>query len=162
MEREMNIGSGNSYPSNALSNFAPHPFELDGVSINSMEGFLQSLKFKSVEMQEEVCKLVGYAAKAKGKHKNWQESQTLYWRGKPIKRSSEEYQNLLDRAYTALYSNSKFKKALEASGVAVLTHSIGKSDEKKTVLTVKEFCSRLTLLRDNGTLYHKKENKELF
>ena len=37
----MDIGSGNSYPSNALSNFAPHPFEIDGVNCNSMEGFLQ-------------------------------------------------------------------------------------------------------------------------
>jgi len=159
----MNIGSGNTYPANALSNFAPHPFELDGIKINSMEGFLQSLKFKSIEMQEEVCKLVGYAAKSKGKHKNWQESQTLYWRGTPIKRSSDEYQNLLDRAYTAMYKNIKFKKALEASGTSVLTHSIGRNDPKQTVLTVKEFCSRLTKLRDHGTLeIDVRESKELF
>lgn len=149
----MDIGSGNSYPSNSLSNFAPHPFELDGVLINSAEGFLQSLKFKSPEMQEEVCKLVGYAAKKKGRDKNWQQSQTLYWRGNPIKRDSQEYQDLLDRAYTALYKNTKFKNALDASGNAVLTHSIGKSSEKETVLTKSEFCSRLTKLRDYGTLY---------
>ena len=43
----MDIGSGNGYPSSALSNFAPHEFELDGVKCASMEGFLQSLKFKS-------------------------------------------------------------------------------------------------------------------
>jgi len=65
----MNIGSGNTYPANSLSNFAPHPFELDRININSMEGLLQSLKFKSPEMQEEVCKLVGYAAKKKVKIK---------------------------------------------------------------------------------------------
>ena len=57
----MNIGSGNKYPSNALSNFAPHPFMIDGVECNSMEGFLQGLKFKNPDMQAEVCKLVGYA-----------------------------------------------------------------------------------------------------
>lgn len=34
----MDIGSGKSYPSNALSNFAPHPFEMDGIVCNSMEG----------------------------------------------------------------------------------------------------------------------------
>jgi hypothetical protein len=159
----MNIGSGNTYPANSLSNFSPHPFELDGIKASSMEGFLQSLKFKSVEMQEEVCKLVGFAAKSKGKHKNWQETQTLYWRGIPIKRSSIEYQNLLDRAYTALYANTKFKNALEASVDATLTHSIGRSDEKQTVLTVKEFCSRLTKLRDFGTLENKDtKTKELF
>lgn len=48
----MDIGSGNGYPSSALSNFAPHPFILDGVEIASMEGFLQSLKFKNEEMQK--------------------------------------------------------------------------------------------------------------
>lgn len=149
---EMNIGSGNTYPANALSNFAPHPFVIDGVRANSMEGFLQGLKFKSVDMQEEVCKLVGYAAKLKGKHKNWQVTQTLYWRGVPIKRESDEYQDLLDRAYTALYQNEKFKNALAASGNAVLTHSMGRSDPRQTVLTIKEFCSRLTALRDRGTL----------
>ena len=37
----MDIGFKNTYPSNALSNFAPHPFELDGVQTASMEAFLQ-------------------------------------------------------------------------------------------------------------------------
>ena len=99
----MDIGSKNGYPASALSNFAPHPFELDGVKCNSMEGFLQGLKFESKEMQEYVCTLVGFAAKKKGGSKNWQHNQTLYWRGEPIKRDSEEYQNLLNRAYNAMY-----------------------------------------------------------
>ena len=63
----MDIGSGKEYPSNALSNFAPHPFVFDGVEISSFEGFLQSLKFSNPDMQKEVCKLVGKAAKAKGR-----------------------------------------------------------------------------------------------
>ena len=63
----MNIGSVNDYPANSLSNFAPHPFVIDGVECNSMEGFLQSLKFKSVDMQNHVCTLVGREAKFKGK-----------------------------------------------------------------------------------------------
>jgi hypothetical protein len=157
----MDIGSGNKYPSNSLSNFSPHPFVIDGVDCNSMEGFLQSLKFKSPEMQEEVCKLVGYAAKKKGRNKNWYQTQTLYWRGKEIKRDSQEYQDLLDRAYTALYSNIKFKKALEATNGARLSHSIGKSKINETVLTKSEFCSRLMKLRDNGTLKDIKNKKLL-
>lgn len=40
----MDIGSGTGFPTAALSNFAPHPFIIDGVECNSMEGFLQSLK----------------------------------------------------------------------------------------------------------------------
>ena len=59
----MDIGSGNGYPSAALSNFAPHPFVIDGVECASMEGFLQSLKFSNPDMQKEVCKLIGIKAK---------------------------------------------------------------------------------------------------
>ena len=51
----MDIGSGKGYPASALSNFAPHPFVLDGVPIASMEGFLQGLKFSNPEMQKYVC-----------------------------------------------------------------------------------------------------------
>ena len=51
----MDIGSSRSYPAGTLSNFSPHPFVLDGVHCASMEGFLQSIKFKSPEMQEQVC-----------------------------------------------------------------------------------------------------------
>lgn len=146
----MDIGSGAGYPASALSNFTPHSFYIDGVLCNSMEGFLQGLKFSSPEMQEYVCTLTGKSAKFKGKKKKWWKDQTLYWRGVPIKRDSVEYQLLLDRAYMELYKNSSFRKALEATGGATLTHSIGKHKITETVLTVQEFCSRLTKLRDNG------------
>ena len=148
----MDIGSGSGYPSSSLSNFAPHPFELDGVKCASMEGFLQSLKFESPEMQEYVCTLVGKAAKYKGKKKKWYTTQTLYWRGKPIKRDSQEYQKLLDRAYNALNENTGFRNALEATGDANLTHSIGKNKISETVLTTREFCSRLMKLREQNRL----------
>ena len=146
----MDIGSGSGYPSASLSNFAPHPFVIDGVQCASMEGFLQSLKFESVDMQEYVCTLVGKAAKKKGRKKNWQQSQTLYWRGVPMKRDSDDYQKLLDRAYEALNENTGFRKALEATGNATLTHSIGKNKISETVLTTREFCSRLTKLREKN------------
>lgn len=76
----MDIGSGGKYPSSALSNFAPHPFVLDGVECASMEGFLQSLKFENPDIQVEVCKLVGRKAKSRGsrKNKHWKRTQTLY------------------------------------------------------------------------------------
>lgn len=144
----MDIGSGRGYPSSALSNFAPHPFVLDGVSIASMEGFLQSLKFKNPEMQKHVCTLVGRAAKAKGRGKDWQRDGKLHWNGQEIDRFSDEYQMLLNRAFSALYTtNESAKKALLASQNAVLEHSIGKQSPRDTVLTRSEFCSRLTMLR---------------
>lgn len=143
----MDIGSGNGYPSASLSNFAPHPFVIDGVECASMEGFLQSLKFSSKEMQEHVCTLVGKKAKFKGKKKAWWRTQTLYWRGVAIKRNSDEYQELLDRAFDALAKNEKFQNALLATGDARLSHRMGKSKESETVLTQTEFCSRLVRLR---------------
>ena len=84
----MDIRKGGDYPSNALSNLAPHEFIIDGIKCASMEGFLQSLKFKNVDMQIHICTLTGSYAKKSGANKNWQEKQTLYWKGKPIKRNS--------------------------------------------------------------------------
>lgn len=144
----MDIGSGTGWPSAALSNFAPHPFVIDGVECASMEGFLQSLKFKEPAMQVEVCKLVGKAAKFKGKKKKWWKTQTLYWNGVEYARDSEEYQELLDRAFDALAQNTGFQKALLATNNSTLTHSIGKSKEQETVLTKQEFCSRLMKIRN--------------
>ena len=143
----MDIGSGSGYPESALSNFAPHPFEIDGVQCNSMEGFLQSLKFENPDMQIHVCSLVGKAAKFKGKKKKWYRTQTLYWRGNPIKRESKEYQELIDRAYSELAKNASFRAALLATGDATLTHSMGKTNPTQTVLTRQEFCSRLMKIR---------------
>ena len=151
----MDIGSGQGYPSSALSNFSPHPFVIDGIECASMEGWLQSLKYSNPDMQIEVCKLVGKAAKFKGKQKNWYQSQTLWWRGTPIDRRSQDYQDLLDKAYLQLAKNEGFRKALLATNDAVLTHEIGKNDESRTVLTKREFCSRLTKLRE------KIKNKEI-
>jgi predicted NAD-dependent protein-ADP-ribosyltransferase YbiA (DUF1768 family) len=144
----MDIGSGSGFPSAALSNFAPHPFIFDGVECNSMEGLLQSFKFSNPEMQKEVCKLVGKQAKFKGKKKKWYKTQTLYWQGVEFKRDSDEYQNLLDRAFDALSTNEGFRRALLATGDSVLTHSIGKTKENETVLTRTEFCSRLMKIRE--------------
>jgi predicted NAD-dependent protein-ADP-ribosyltransferase YbiA (DUF1768 family) len=145
----VDVGSKHGYPSSALSNFSPHPFEFDGVKVNSMEGLLQSFKFSNPEMQKHICTLVGYAAKKAGRHKNWQRDQTLYWQGTEFKRDSDEYQELLDRAYNAVAEqNEGFRKALLASGDAVLTHNIGRTNRKETVLTQSEFCRRLMTIRE--------------
>ena len=143
----MDLGSGTGYPSANLSNFSPNPFIIDSVKCNSMEGFLQSLKYSNSEMQIHVCSLVRKQAKFKGKQKAWYRKQELYWQGKVLKRDSAEYQELLDRAFKALGENQKFRKALLATGDSTLTHSMGKKKKSETVLTSQEFCSRLTLLR---------------
>lgn len=152
----MDISSRNSYPSNALSNFAAHEFYIDGVRCASMEGFLQSLKFSNVDMQVYICSLIGIKAKRAGAMKNWKQRQILYWQGKEYVRDSVEYQSLLDKAYDALYTNEKFKAALRAAGDATFTHSVGKIKQNETVLTVQEFCYRLNKLRNRLKLEDKK------
>lgn len=150
----MDIKSKCDYPLNKLSNFASNPFTIDGIYCASMEGFLQSLKFKDSAMQVEICKLIGFGAKKAGYGKNWQKYQTLYWQDNFYKRSSIEYQELLDRAYGELSKNEQFKKALLATGNNNLTHSIGKRKESETILTKTEFCSRLMSIRQS---YHREQ-----
>lgn len=143
----MDIGSKSGYPSSALSNFSPHPFVIDGINCASMEGFLQSLKFKDIHVQEHVCSLVGLQAKRRGGKKKWYREQILYWRGIEYKRDSQEYQDLLDRAFYELSKNTGFRKALLSTQKSTLTHSMGKNKKNMTVLTEQEFCSRLMKIR---------------
>jgi len=144
----MDIGSKRGFPAGTLSNFSPHPFVIDGVECASMEGFLQSLKFKNPGIQRAVCKLVGFKAKSRGSGKNWQTKQELYWQDEVYPRDSQEYQDLLDRAYLSMFENKKFRNALRATGNTTLTHAIGKKNKSETVLTRTEFCGRLMWLRD--------------
>jgi hypothetical protein len=114
-----------------------------------MEGLLQSFKFDKKPVQVEVCKLAGLAAKYRGKKRNkaWKRAQKLWWNGQEYDRHGKEYQDLLDRAYEALFENESFRNALRASGKSHLTHSMGNSNPSDTVLTEREFCSRLEKLR---------------
>ena len=146
----MEVGTGHGYPASALSNFPAQPFIFDGVECASREGLLQAFKFDKVHIQVEVCKLVGLAAKFRGKkrNKNWKRAQTLWWNGVAYDRHGEEYQKLLNRLFEAAAKNTNYQAALLATGDAVLTHSIGKNKRQDTVLTQQEFCSRLMWLRE--------------
>jgi predicted NAD-dependent protein-ADP-ribosyltransferase YbiA (DUF1768 family) len=159
----MDIGSKNSYPAGALSNFTANKFTIDGVECASMEGFLQALKFENQNSQIITCGLKGFDAKRKGSSRNkyWQSKQTLWWNGRSYPRKSKAYQLLLNKAYNRMYTDSEgFRKALQASGKAVLTHSIGKNKESETVLTENELCKRLMHLRDYGLLSEIEETDE--
>lgn len=143
----LDIGT-ESWPSAALSNFSAHSFVFRGVHCASMEGLLQSFKFSCSKKQVEVCALVGRKAKFKGKKKKWFLTQTLFWEGIAIGRHSEEFQIILDEAFESLFDQSNdAQRALMATGHAVLTHSMGKTDANFTVLTVEEFVSRLMRIR---------------
>jgi len=130
-----------------LSNFYPNHFEIDGVKCRSMEGFIQSLKYKNPRRQSEVCALSGKIAKRNAIVKRWYKKRGIWWRGKKYKREGAEYQELLKRAYSELAKNEIFAKALRDSGDERLVHSIGKRSPKETILTEQEFCDLLMWLR---------------
>lgn len=61
--KAIDIWSKNPYPANVLSNLYDNSFCYDGVECGSMEGFLQSLKYKDIEEQRHICRLSGKEAK---------------------------------------------------------------------------------------------------
>ena len=145
-----------------LSNFQEYSFIFDGVECASMEGLLQSLKTKSIALQQEICQRSGIPAKNSFKKRwqnvRWKLTGILYWKGKPIRRRSDEYQYFLDRAYDALYTNPSFVSALVRAEGRKLTHSVGEHSTHKTVLTEYEFLSRLEKYRDLALRGVNKEN----
>ena len=145
----IDIYSKGEYPSKVLSNFYPNCFDFDGVRCASMEGFLQSLKFRNPKKQIEICALTGITAKNAGLHKFWWKlTGNLYWKGRKYKRESEEFFALRLEAYKALAQNETFNQALKDSGKAVLEHSLGGDDKRKTILTKEEFIGYLEYLRN--------------
>lgn len=144
----LDIHSKGQWPSNALSNFYPHKFKVDGIECASMEGFLQSLKTSSMAGQKEICGLTGKEAKLRSTD-SWKTDQTLYWNdSQGIKRDSMQFQALVRRAYRAMFEQCpEFKDALQATGNKKLYHSIGNPVQKDTILTEKELCDILSELR---------------
>ncbi len=146
----LDINSLGLYPANVLSNLAQKAFVFQGVQCGSIEGFLQSLKYKNTDEQAKVCLLYGGSAKNAGKKSDWMKSLTLYWKGTPVNRLSAEYNSLIKKAYYACWAqNELFREALQATRGMTLTHQRGRQDKTKTILTEKEFCEILQDLRDN-------------
>lgn len=132
-----------------LSNFTSHPFQMDGIQFASIEGFLQGLKFKG-KRQKSVFAMSDYKAKKAGKYNfYWRFCSTLYYNGTKIDRFSNEYTQLITRAYNHMAEqNEDFKSTLASTGQSTLDHSIGKDDKSDTVLTKKEFIDQLNRLRN--------------
>lgn len=145
----IDIHSKAKYPSCELSNFAEHHFVLDGIQCNSIEGFLQSLKYMSSKNQLKVCLKVGTEAKSAGDKKRlWKITKKVYWQGKCMGLFSDELQTLIDRAYLACFEQCpEYRKALLDTANEKFSHSIGKTDARNTILTAYSFVKRIEMLR---------------
>ena len=153
-DNTLDIRSNALWPANVLSNLWEKPFVFEDVECGSMEGFLQSLKYPESEKQKTVCILYGNRAKNAGKLKDkkkaWFHKQLLYWKDIAIPRQSQEYLDLLRKAYRACFEqNELFRIALAETKGKTLTHRSGCPDPTKTILTEEEFKMILTELRDS-------------
>ena len=111
---------------------------------------MQSLKYKDKKLQNEVLKYAGvdaYHTRACNREDFWGDEGVLYWRGKAMKRDSQEYQNFLDDLYFSAASCPVYRKALLSTGDKYLLHHIGCEDQAQTVLTRYEYESRMMALR---------------
>lgn len=90
------------YPANILSNLSDTNMKLDGVKINSFEGFLQSLKTNDDKTQREFCLMNGLDAKkaSKGLARSKRDI-ILYWGGNKFKNGSDDFKSLMHRANEA-------------------------------------------------------------
>ena len=146
--RALDIWSTGEYPADVLSNLCSNRFRLDGVECQSIEGFLQSLKYEDPNRQRQICSMKGRNAKRLSTT-TWQTDQVVWWKGRAIDRQSETYQELLRHAYQAMFDqNERFRTALMASRGRRLYHSQGNTDPFKTILTQEEFCSILMEIRE--------------
>lgn len=152
----LDIYSKGEYPADVLSNFYPNAFVFDGVPCQSMEGFLQSLKYKDETEQRLVCSLVGKEAKEAGQRKwLWKWTGNTYWKGKKIRRKSDAFKKLILDAYVQLFQqNDKFYEAVQwltvGQGKSLeIKHTIGKRKERQTILTEQEFVFCIEYLRKN-------------
>ena len=149
MDDTMDINSRASGAAGRLSNYTERHFIFDGVECHSIEGVLQSLKCLDAAAQEEICLLVGGWAKKAGDQYDWRTDQTLYWKGKPYLRRSEEYGKLLDRLYDAVFEqDASFRNDLASLQGRKIDHRMGLTNPTETVLTRMEFVRELQRLID--------------
>ena len=146
--KAIDIWSKSNFPADVLSNLCSNGFRFDGMVCGSMEGFLQSLKQKDLAKQKQICSMKGKNAR-KMSVRGWQTDQTVWWKGKEIDRQGEAFQELIRRAYQAMFDqNERFRTALMSTRGMTLYHSRGEHNPFKTILTDKELCVILTELRE--------------
>ena len=147
--KAVDIWSKSEYPADVLSNLCSNGFRFDGMVCGSMEGFLQSLKQQDKDKQRQICSMKGKNAK-KMTSTGWQTDQVVWWKGVAIDRQSDDYLQLVRRAYQAMFDqNERFRTALMSTRGMTLFHCRGESNPFKTILTEKELCHILTEMRDN-------------
>ncbi|MDO4394544.1 MAG: hypothetical protein Q4C23_01000 [Mycoplasmatota bacterium] len=130
-----------------LSNLFPYKFKFKGYVLNSIESFFQGIKFKNKKLQKQVFKYSGKEALVlqEATTYNWMKEGIIYWRGKPIKRDSKEYDNMIDELYISAIQNRFYRNAIKNCKLPIV-HMIGEDSKNETVFTRYEFEYMLNCL----------------
>lgn len=149
--QELNIHSrAKDERSKKLSNFAKCPFELDGVTLASIEGLLQGIKYQEGDPgREKTFEMSGLAAKVSGRKAPW--TGMVYWKGETLQFGSEAHRALLIRGLEAKFTQCEdAKAALLATGGLTLVHKLGRRAGKpgQGSLPNGRFCETLMRIRD--------------
>lgn len=162
VENKLDIGHGEPWPANILSNMWPHSFVFGELQYSSMEAFLQSLKFEDPNDADRIRKLPNFEARREGQKGNgWKKHQKLYWNGIEIDRQSSMYYDIVSCAYEHLYEqNLLFRVGLWLTRKQELDHTIGVDSPENTILTRKDFISFLYQLRERQIMTSNSEWKD--
>lgn len=119
----LNITRTVAAPFQAISNLARTPFELDGESYASIEGFWQGLKFSDPASRRTLAKLAGPEAKDRGAAAGAPSS--LTFADREITAGSPEHWGLMRIACEAKFrQHNGANAALKATGQRWLTHKV--------------------------------------
>lgn len=117
----INITSRSPAPLDLLSNFAPTPFEMDGIRYASVESFWQGLKFATRRERLEIAELNGPAARKAGEKVGY--GTTLTYGGEEIVVGTWAHWQLMERATTAkMEQNEAAREVLLSTAPRPLTH----------------------------------------
>lgn len=136
--------------SKLLSNLFPYTFVFRGKRVSSIESIFQGIKFKDKKNQNMVFKYSGkeaYHVKL-ASEQDWRKTGLLFWRGKPIKRFSKEYEDFVDEMYISAIQNPLYRQAILNCADKHIIHTMGETNNKETVLTRFEFEKQLNTLKD--------------
>lgn len=133
----------------ALSNFSLSPFELDGVPLASVEGFIQGIKFPPGHpARERAFASSAWEAKACGKGAD---KRHAYWGEARIDFGSDEHHRLVERALRARFAqNEGLRRVLRSTRDLEILHQTGEPEPEpeKTSMPAALFCRILTDIRE--------------
>lgn len=140
------VGDSSDWRAKRLSNFSNDPFDLDGETFASVEGFIQGIKFPpNHPARLEAFQSVGMKAKKLGRGA---QGDFVWFRGTTVIYGSPEHHGMIGRAMCAKFEqNREAMVALIATEGQVLTHDVGHPDSPKTSLPCDLFCAFLTEIR---------------